>query len=32
MALVPAGANGAISALAMGATHLVIDILGYFAP
>lgn len=31
-AIVPAGDNGAISAFATNATHLVIDINGYFAP
>jgi hypothetical protein len=31
-AIVPAGANGAISVFATDATHLVLDINGYFAP
>ena len=31
-AIVPAGTNGSVSAFALGTTHLVLDINGYFAP
>jgi hypothetical protein len=31
-AIVPAGANGAISVYALGQTHVILDINGYFAP